>query len=92
MMTTVTTNRGVAPNSRADGFILETTWRYFVFSDSKGRTIELHQLAGNGGQLVQIVDGKSASVSAANGDADQAYENALEHAKKVYSNTTEWFR
>jgi hypothetical protein len=92
MMATVTTNRGVAPNSRADGFILEKTWRYFVFSDPKGRTIELHQLTGNGGQLVQIVDGKSANVSASNGNRDQTYANALEHAKKIDSDATEWFR
>jgi len=89
---TTATKRGVAPNSKADGFILENTWRYFVFSDSKGRTIELHQMTGSGGQLVQIVDGKSANVSAANGDTDQAYVTAFEHAKKIDSDATEWFR
>jgi hypothetical protein len=91
-MTTAIVNRGVAPNTKANSNTLAKTWRYFVCNDANGRTIELHQLDGNGGQLVQIVDGNHGSVKAADGKADEAYTNALAHAQKAFSNVTEWFR
>lgn len=92
-MTTATTqNRGVAPNTKADWHTLENTWRYFVGTDSKGRTIELHQLTGNGGQLVQVTDGKKAYLKAANGDNNATYASVLDYAHKTFVGTTEWFR
>lgn len=92
MTTAARFNRGVAPNTKANDHTLKATWRYFVCTDAKGRTVELHQLNGTGGQLVQIVDGNHNFVNAANGKADEAYVNAFAHAQKVYSDATEWVR
>ena len=85
------TNRGISPASKANDYTRKNGWRHFTCINKAGKTVEIWQMTGNGGDLMQVVDGSGSVVKAVSNDTNATFESTLAYARANYTEVQVWY-